>query len=72
MLTRHLRKLLWGFTVRLAAGSVRFGPCYYFNRWGGGTMTKQKQYMGSQLVFGAMSIGLIVALVIQLFFRIIS
>lgn len=72
MLTRHIRKLLWGFTVRLAAGSVRFGPSYYFNDGNGGGMTKQKQYMGQQPAVIVISIVLIVALVIQIFFRIIS
>jgi len=39
---------------------------------GGGIMTKQKQYTGEQLVFGTISVILILALVVQIFFRIIS
>jgi len=73
MLTRRIRKLLRGLTVRLAAGSVRFRPHNYFNRRKRGRgMAKQKEYSRRQIVFGAFSIGIILALVVQVFFRIIS
>lgn len=72
MLTRHFRKLLWGLTVRLAAGFVRPVHIDIISSDGWGCMSKQKQPAIESPVITFIFYGLFLALALQLFFRIIS
>lgn len=73
MLTRRIRKLLRGLTVRLAAGSVHSGLCKVVSIDGVGVqMPKLKQYSTGRLFVGAISVIILGALTVQIFIRIIS
>lgn len=64
-------------SVRLAAGSVISGLCYYElllaeSTVSGGGMTKSQKGIAGQLFSGAISVVILSAVTIQLFIQIIS